>query len=268
MTQIINTNENNNKMMIFEDKTIEIFVYNNEIMFNPRDVASCLDLEFKTVQNYMSEMNENQVLKITNDSASHLIGFRKLNNAGENFLTEKGVYKLIFKSRKPEAEKFQDWVTDVVLPTINKTGGYVSNSDMFINTYLPFADDNTKILFKQTLTVIEQQNKVIQEQKPKVEYFNAIVDRKLNVSFRDCAKQIAVPERKFIAWLEEEKYIFRQYRINSKGKEVSIIKPYAQYVPSLFEIKDFAGEHKAGVQTLITPKGKETFRLLTEHLRK
>ncbi|MEG2247037.1 MAG: BRO family protein [Romboutsia sp.] len=48
----------------------------------------------------------------------HSIHIRKLNNAGENFLTESGVYKFIFKSRKEEAEKFQDWVTEEVLPAI------------------------------------------------------------------------------------------------------------------------------------------------------
>ncbi|MCI9927552.1 hypothetical protein JY717_19685, partial [Clostridioides difficile] len=49
---------------------------------------------------------------------------RKLHNTGENFLTESGVYKLIFKSKKEEAEKFQDWVTDEVLPAIRQTGQY------------------------------------------------------------------------------------------------------------------------------------------------
>ena len=52
------------------------------------------------------------------------MNIRKLNNAGENFLTESGVYKLIFKSRKEEAERFQDWVTDEVLPSIRQTGSY------------------------------------------------------------------------------------------------------------------------------------------------
>ena len=48
----------------------------------------------------------------------------KLNNAGENFLTESGMYKLVFKSNKPKAEKFTDWVTDEVLPAIRKEGKY------------------------------------------------------------------------------------------------------------------------------------------------
>ena len=47
-----------------------------------------------------------------------------MNNAGENFLTESGVYKLVFKSHKPNAEAFTDWIADEVLPTLRKTGSY------------------------------------------------------------------------------------------------------------------------------------------------
>lgn len=63
------------------------------------------------------------------------------------------MYRLIMKSKLPSAEKFEEWVCNEVLPTIRKTGGYVSNEDLFINTYLPFADESTKVLFSQTLQV-------------------------------------------------------------------------------------------------------------------
>ena len=73
-------------------------------------------------------MNNKQVLKIKN-SDMHNLHIRKLNNAGENFLTESGVYKLVFKSHKPNAEAFTNWIVDEVLPTIRKTGGYVNNDE-------------------------------------------------------------------------------------------------------------------------------------------
>ena len=76
----------------------------------------------------MRTFNNNQVVVIKN-SDLHDMHFRKLNNRGEKFLTESGVYKLIFKSDKKEAEKFQDWVTDEVLPQIRKTGGYINTTD-------------------------------------------------------------------------------------------------------------------------------------------
>ena len=73
-------------------------------------------------------MNNKQVVKLKNLDVKD-VPIRKLNNAGENFLTESGVYKLIFKSDKKEAEKFQDWVTDEVLPEIRKTGGYITTTE-------------------------------------------------------------------------------------------------------------------------------------------
>ena len=76
----------------------------------------------------MRTFNNNQVVVIKN-SDLHDMHFRKLNNRGEKFLTESGVYKLIFKSDKKEAEKFQDWVTDEVSPNIRKTGGYITTTN-------------------------------------------------------------------------------------------------------------------------------------------
>ena len=69
------------------------------------------------------KMNEKQVIKVKNSDVKD-IDFRKLNNAGENFLTESGVYKLVFKSHKPNAEAFTDWIADEVLPALRKTGSY------------------------------------------------------------------------------------------------------------------------------------------------
>ncbi|WP_061307999.1 ORF6C domain-containing protein [Clostridium botulinum] len=110
-----------NNLMIFENKPVEVFEWNGKILFNPKHVADCLDIA--DVNSSIRNFNEKQVIKLTN-SDMHIMHTRKLNNAGENFLTESGVYKLIFKSKKAEAEKFQDWVTDEVLPSIRKTGLY------------------------------------------------------------------------------------------------------------------------------------------------
>lgn len=164
-------NENNN-LMVFEGHNVEIFEWEGKVLFNPKHVAECL--EIKDVNSSIRNFNEKQVIKLTNSDV-HDMHIRKLNNAGENFLTESGVYKLIFKSHKEEAEKFQDWVTDEVLPTIRKTGGYVNNDELFINTYLPFADDTTKSLFKGTLETVRKQNEVIAEQKKTIEHKEDII---------------------------------------------------------------------------------------------
>lgn len=163
-----------NNIMIFEGNNVEVFEWKGKVLFNPRDVGECLEISYDGVRKAISRMSENQVIKLKNSDVTSC-PIRKLNNAGENFLTESGVYKLIFKSHKEEAEKFQDWVTDEVLPTIRKTGGYVNNDDLFINTYLPFADDNTKLLFKGTLETVRKQNEIIINQRKEIDHKEEVI---------------------------------------------------------------------------------------------
>ena len=87
-----------------------------------------MNLTDSAVRKSIANMNNKQVVKLKNLDVKD-VPIRKLNNAGENFLTESGVYKLIFKSDKKEAEKFQDWVTDEVLSNIRKTGGYITTTN-------------------------------------------------------------------------------------------------------------------------------------------
>ena len=115
-------NENNN-LMVFEGHNVEVFKWEDKVLFNPYNVGECLELTDSAVRKAITRMSEKQVIKLTNSKVTNC-HFRKLHNTGENFLTESGVYKLIFKSHKEEAEKFQDWVTDEVLPTIRKSGTY------------------------------------------------------------------------------------------------------------------------------------------------
>ncbi len=82
-----------------------------------------------------------------------------------NFIPESDVFRLIVRSELKEAEIFEKWLFEEVLPTIRKTGGIVTNEDMFINTYLPFADENTKLMFKNVLEVTRKQNEIISKQQ-------------------------------------------------------------------------------------------------------
>lgn len=120
-----------NELMIFEGHEVEIIELNGEVLFNPYHVGACLDLGSEAVRKAITRMNEKQIVKVKNSDVG-LTDFRKLNNAGENFLTESGVYKLVFKSRKPNAEKFTDWIADEVLPSIRKTGSYSQNEKSVI----------------------------------------------------------------------------------------------------------------------------------------
>lgn len=156
-----------NKLMIFEGHEVEVLEFEGQVLFNPYHVGECLELGESAVKMAVSKMNDKQVIKLTNSKVNKS-DFRKLHNTGENFLTESGVYKLVFKSHKPNAEAFTDWIADEVLPTIRKTGGYVNNDELFIDTYLPYADESTKLIFAQTLKTVREQNETIKQQKVEI----------------------------------------------------------------------------------------------------
>lgn len=98
---------------------------------------------------------------------------------------------------------------------------------------------------------IEEKNK---EMQPKAEYFDNLVDKGLLTNFRDTAKEIGLKQNQFIKILIAKKYIYRDKQNH--------IKPYSQYNDDLFKMKDWGNDNATGTRTLITPKGKETFRLL------
>lgn len=99
-----------------------------------------------------------------------------LGRQGEaTIINESGLYNVILRSDKPEAKPFRKWVTAEVLPTIRKTGGYVGNDEMFITTYLPFADDATKALFKTTLQTVRQQNELILKQQKEIQHKEDVI---------------------------------------------------------------------------------------------
>ena len=117
---------------------------------------------------------------------------------------------------------------------------------------LQIADRQIKAL-KVENSALTVENQILQ---PKADYFDQLVDRNLLTGFRETAKQLNIPPKKFVSFLLEKKYIYR----DKKGR----LMPYAEKNNGLFELKEqFNGKTQwAGTQTLITPKGRETFRLL------
>ena len=100
----------------------------------------------------------------------------------------------------------------------------------------------------------QQQTQAIEEMTPKADYFDALVDNNLLTNIRDTAKQLHIKQTAFTKWLIENNFCYRDVR----GK----IKPYADKM-EYFELKEFTADWgHSDTQTLITPKGKEAFRLL------
>ena len=108
---------NMNNLQIFNNEEfgeIRTTVINDEPMFCLADI--CRILEIKNVSDCKSRLRQKGI--VTTDT---------LTNGGKQkmiFIDESNLYKTIFQSRKESAERFTDWVTSEVLPSIRKTGGY------------------------------------------------------------------------------------------------------------------------------------------------
>lgn len=187
-----------NQLMIFEGKQVEVFEHNGQVLFNPKHVGECLDVGHSGLRNHLAEMGDTKRIKLTNSDVLSK-DFRKLNNAGEIFITESGVYDLIFKSRKPEAIKFKDWVTDEVLPTLRKTGTYTVEPQFQIPTTfadaLRLAADQQEQI--QILEFEDTKNKqIIGELQPKATYYDLVLQNKSLLSVTKIAKDYGMSARK------------------------------------------------------------------------
>lgn len=236
-----------NELQIFNNEEfgeIRTITKDNEPMFCLMDICKALDMKNPTM--VASRLEDDEVTKFD-------LGSKR----GEtNFVTESGLYAVILRSDKPNAKKFRKWVTGEVLPSIRKNGGYIANQENLTPEQIVA---NALVVAQNIIT---QKDKQIEEMTPKANYFDALVDKKLNTNIRDTAKELGVREKAFVSFLIEKGYVFRQ----GKHKQ---LRPYAKYAESgngLFVLKDKHNEQNGwtGQQMYVTPKGKETFRLLLE----
>ena len=153
-----------NELQVFKysDKQVRTLLKDNQPWWVLKDVCDILGLTNPSV--VADRLDDDERSKFD------------LGRQGEaTIINESGLYNVILRSDKPEAKPFRKWVTAEVLPTIRKTGGYVGNDEMFISTYLPFADDTTKTLFKTTLQTVRQQNELILKQQKEIQHKEDVI---------------------------------------------------------------------------------------------
>lgn len=199
-------------------------------------------------------------------------GWRITTPSGEQqaiIINESGLYSLIFSSKLESAQRFKHWVTHEVLPSIRKHGMYMT--DNLLETAIANPDfvigliQNMKAE-KEKSAALQMQNKQLceknEEMQPKADYFDDLVAWNLAVCFRGTAKELRIPERKFIQSLIEDGYIYRDKNRN--------LLPKAGKGDELFVVKEFLNRKNkhGGLQTRVTPKGRETFRLLYASIRR
>lgn len=146
-----------------------------------------------------------------------------------NFIPESDLYRLVFSSKLPTAEKFTDWVTSEVLPSIRRSGGYIAGQESMTPEELM-----AKALTVAQRTLAEREARISQLSTqaaimaPKADYFDELVERNTLTNFRETAKQLEVRPKAFVTFLLERKYIYRDKR----GK----LLPYADKNDGLFSV--------------------------------
>lgn len=239
---------NNIQIFKYENNDVRTVEMNSEPWFVLKDVCGVLGLSNHKVTAQRLDRDEVSQTYLTDS-----IGRKQETTV----INESGLYSVILRSDKPEAKPFRKWVTSEVLPSIRKNGGYIAGQEQMTPEELM-----AKALLVANKTLAERDARIseltVQNtiMLPKAEYFDELVDRNTLTNFRETAKELGISEKAFIRFLIDKKYIFR----NQRGK----LMPYADRSDGLFEVKECYNEKTnwSGIQTLVTPKGRETFRLL------
>ncbi|USK99526.1 phage antirepressor [Bacillus tropicus] len=184
-----------NELQVFNNEEfgeVRTVMQNGETWFIAKDICDTLGL---------SDTNRALLALDDDDKCKH----EQYSGSGRKhmLINESGMYSLVLKIRKPQAKAFKKWITSEVLPIIRKTGGYVNNDEMFVNTYLAHADEMTKTLFKSTLETVRKQNEKIAVPEPKAEYHDNVLDSKNSFTITEIANDLGMTARKLNSLLHQ-----------------------------------------------------------------
>lgn len=154
----------------FEKEQVECIMLNDNPLFNPYDVASCLGIKETSLKPYLSQMDDSERFDFKSMNDDNLINLKLIKDFPRFWLKEPGLYQLIFKSRKPEAQRFVKWVTHEVLPQLRKTGSYeIENKN---NRLVQNLMETTE----QLLGIRREELAILQQESPNKRLSNLMID--------------------------------------------------------------------------------------------
>ena len=168
------------------------------------------------------------------------------------FISEGNLYRLIVHSKLPSAERFERWVFDEVLPSIRQHGAYLTREKLWEVATSPEA----LLKLCSDLLAEREKNAALQADNARLQgkavYYDLFIDLRHSTNLRTTAKELEVPERRFVRFLLERRYVYRT--------PSGCVLPYAKGSnEGLFCVKDFCRNGHTGSYTLVTPKGKLHF---------
>lgn len=232
---------------------IRTSLVNSEPMFCLSDICKSLGLSQPSkVKERLNEKGVRTIPTLTSGGEQNLL-----------YINEPNLYKVIFQSRKESAERFTDWVTSEVLPSIRKNGGYIAgqetlSDDELLSKALLVA--HNKIAERDK--IIEQKQARIEQMKPKEIFADAVATSRTSILIGDLAKLICqngyqIGQKRLFEWLRNNGYLCKS------GSSRNM--PMQRYVEQgLFEVKESNVQNPDGSvritrTTKITGKGQLYF---------
>ncbi|MFW6312582.1 MAG: phage antirepressor [Spirochaetota bacterium] len=165
-------------------------------------------------------------------------------------IDERDLYRLIMRSRLPEAERFEEWVVGEVLPQIRKTGGYG----------LPRTFADALQLAADQARRIEQQERELLEAAPKVEFYEQVAGSKDAIDMKNAAKvlNMGMGRNKLFAFLREQDILMRD---NMPYQEY-IDRGYFRVIEQSYQRSN--GEWHVSRKTVVYQRGLDYIRKIVE----
>ena len=246
-----------NNLEIFENPefgSVRTIVISNEPWFVGKDVANILEY-----QNGSRDINRH----VDSEDRQKAMVFDGNQDKETILINESGLYSLILSSKLPKAKQFKHWVTGEVLPTIRKHGGYLTQEKMEEALLNPDVLIKLATQLKSEREARKQAEQLIEAQKPKVIFAEAVSASKTSILVGELAKilrgnGIPIGQRRFFQWLRENGYLIKR-----KGTDYNMPTQRSMEL-GLFEIKEGSYVNGDGVNVItktpkITGKGQNYF---------
>lgn len=248
-----------NDLMIFESPEfgqVRSVLKDGEPWFVASDVCKALDINATATRRL--DDDEKADLRLTQVSSNGSKQRRKW-----IIINEPGLYSLVLGSRKPEASNFRRWITHEVIPSIRKHGAYVADSVLDqLEEHPELVSDFIRQLQEENATAraLREQLAGVKAENgrllPKADYYDSFVSPDDLTCLRYTAKELGVPQNKFIGYLLEHRFVFRD---RNRGGRVFALA--GKRNDPLFKTRDFYRPNgEKSEYTLVTPAGKAYFK--------
>lgn len=178
---------------------------NGEPWFVGKDVAVALGYSNPrdALAKHVDDQDKNSVAKRDGTSG----------NPNMTIINESGLYSLVLSSKLPTAKKFKRWVTSEILPSIRKTGGYISGQETM---------SDSELMAKALLVAqrqIEERNRQIETMQPKALFADAVSASSTSILVGELAKLLKqngvdMGQKRLFQWLRDNGYLIRQQGVS------------------------------------------------------